>query len=185
MPAGDAEVFKNERAAGKLFLSRSRSSPKNPKAAANWVIKQSPQSKLTEANEREKAEQSALGLEPADMNLTSLDELKFKPETIVELVNLVDAKTISSSAAQQVFTEMFETGKAPGAIVQEKGLAQVSDTGAIEAFCDEAIAANPKSVADYKAGKQAALNSAQRPCDEAFQGQGQLPPWWARFWRRS
>jgi aspartyl-tRNA(Asn)/glutamyl-tRNA(Gln) amidotransferase subunit B len=77
----------------------------------------------------------------------------------VELVNLVESKTISSSAAQQVFAEMFETGKAPAVIVQEKGLAQVSDTGAIEILCDEAIAANPKSVADYKAGKVAALNS--------------------------
>ena len=47
----------------------------------------------------------------------------------------------------------------PPAIVQEKGLAQVSDTGAIEKFCDEAIAANPNPVADYKAGKVAALNS--------------------------
>ena len=54
---------------------------------------------------------------------------------------------------------MFESGKLPEAIVQEKGLAQVSDTGAIEKFCDEAIAANPKSVADYKAGKVAALNA--------------------------
>jgi len=53
---------------------------------------------------------------------------------------------------------MFDTGKAPAAIVQEKGLAQVSDTGAIEKFCDEAIAANPGPVADFKAGKAAALN---------------------------
>jgi aspartyl-tRNA(Asn)/glutamyl-tRNA(Gln) amidotransferase subunit B len=54
---------------------------------------------------------------------------------------------------------MFDTGKSPALIVQEKGLAQVSDTGAIEKFCDEAIAANPKSVADYKSGKVAALNA--------------------------
>src|SRR5262249_55936678 len=131
---------------------------KNPKATANWIINNL-RAKLAEANEREKSEQSALGLEPADMKLTSLAELKFKPETIVDLVNLVDSKTISSSAAQQVFAEMFETGKSPAAIVQEKGLAQVSDTGAIEKFCDEAIAANPNPVADYKAGKLAALNS--------------------------
>jgi aspartyl-tRNA(Asn)/glutamyl-tRNA(Gln) amidotransferase subunit B len=89
----------------------------------------------------------------------TLDDLRFKPEAILELVNLVEAKTISSSAAQQVFAEMFDTGKAPTVIVQEKGLAQVSDTGAIEKFCDEAIAANPAPVADYKAGKVAALNS--------------------------
>ncbi|HEY4952203.1 MAG TPA: Asp-tRNA(Asn)/Glu-tRNA(Gln) amidotransferase GatCAB subunit B, partial [Verrucomicrobiae bacterium] len=72
--------------------------------------------------------------------------------------NLVDAKNISSAAAQTVFAEMFETGKSPSAIVQEKGLAQVSDTGALEKFCDEAMAANPNSVADYQAGKIAALN---------------------------
>jgi len=91
--------------------------------------------------------------------ITSPFNLKFPPEAILELVNLVEAKTISSSAAQQVFAEMFETGKPPATIVQEKGLAQVSDTGAIEKFCDEAIAANPNPVADYKAGKVAALNS--------------------------
>ena len=89
----------------------------------------------------------------------TLADLKFKPEALLELVSLVEAKTISSSAAQQVFAEMFDTGKSPAAIVQEKGLAQVSDTGAIEKFCDEAIAANPDPVADYKAGKVAALNS--------------------------
>ena len=89
----------------------------------------------------------------------TLADLKFKPEALLELVGLVEAKTISSSAAQQVFAEMFDTGKTPAVIVQEKGLAQVSDTGAIEKFCDEAIAANPNPVADYKAGKVAALNS--------------------------
>ena len=89
----------------------------------------------------------------------TLADLKFKPEALLELVSLVENKTISSAAAQQVFGEMFETGKSPAAIVQEKGLMQVSDTDAIEKFCDEAIAANPNPVADYKAGKIAALNS--------------------------
>ena len=93
------------------------------------------------------------------MKLTTLQDLKFAPAALLELVALVEAKTISSAAAQQVFGEMFTTGKAPALIVQEKGLAQVSDTGAIEKFCDEAIAANPNPVADYKAGKLAALNS--------------------------
>ena len=59
------------------------------------------------------------------------------------------------AAAQQVFAEMFDTGKAPAAIVQEKGLAQVSDTGAIEKFCDEIIAANPGPANDFKSGKAA------------------------------
>ena len=54
---------------------------------------------------------------------------------------------------------MFTSGESPSTIVEKKGLAQVSDTGAIERFCDDAIAANPKSVEDYKAGKVAALNA--------------------------
>jgi aspartyl-tRNA(Asn)/glutamyl-tRNA(Gln) amidotransferase subunit B len=157
LPAGDAEVFKNDVPLGNYFEPVAKRS-KNPKAVANWVINNL-RAKLAEANEREKSEQAAMGLETADMKLTSLADLKFKPETMIELVNLVDSKTISNSAAQQVFAEMFETGKAPSVIVQEKDLAVVSDTGAIEKFCDEVIAANPKIVADYKGGKVAALNS--------------------------
>ena len=53
---------------------------------------------------------------------------------------------------------MFDTGESPKAIVQRKGLAQVSDTSAIEKFCDEVIAANPKPAADFKAGNPASLN---------------------------
>ena len=92
------------------------------------------------------------------MKLSTLADLKFKPESLLELVALVEGKTISTSAAQQVFAEMFESGKSPTTIVEEKGLAQVSDTGAIESFCDEVIAANPGPVADFRAGKVAAMN---------------------------
>ena len=156
LPAGDAQTFVWDRDLGNYFEDVAKQS-KNPKAIANWVINNL-RAKLTEANEALVTQQSELGLEREDMNLLTLADLKFKPEGLVELVSLVEAKTISSSTAQKVFAEMFETGKAPGAIVQEKGLAQVSDAGAIEKFCDEAIAANPGPVADFKAGKGAALN---------------------------
>jgi aspartyl-tRNA(Asn)/glutamyl-tRNA(Gln) amidotransferase subunit B len=156
LPATDAEVFKNDVPLGTYFEGVALQS-KNPKTLANWIINNL-RAKLTEANDRERSEQATLGLESADMKLTGLQELKFQPGALVELVGLVEARTISSSAAQQVFAEMFETGKAPAAIVQEKGLAQVSDTGAIEKFCDEVIAANPGPVADFKSGKPAALN---------------------------
>jgi len=164
LPAGDAEVFKNDVPLGNYFEPLARQS-KNPKAAANWVINNL-RAKLAESSSR-RDEAQAFGVvdeenqshpTPPDAGVL-LATLKFKPEAILELVNLVESQTISSSAAQQVFAEMFETGKPPAAIVQEKGLAQVSDAGAIEKFCDEAIAANPKSVADYQAGKAAALNS--------------------------
>jgi aspartyl-tRNA(Asn)/glutamyl-tRNA(Gln) amidotransferase subunit B len=156
LPAGDAEVFKANVELGNYFEQIAKQA-KNPKAVANWVINNL-QAKLAETNEQSAKEQAAMGMEPADMTLLTLDSLKFKPEQLLELVGLVEAKTISSSAAQQVFAEMFETGKAPAAIVQEKGLAQVSDTGAIEKICDEVIAANPGPAADFKAGKVAALN---------------------------
>jgi len=157
IPAGDAEVFKSNVALGNYFEGLATQS-KNPKAVANWIINNL-LAKLAEANKVEAEEQAALGLELADMKLSTLADLKFPPAALLELVALVEAKTISSSAAQTVFAEMFTTGKAPAAIVQEKGLAQVSDTGAIEKFCDEAIAANPKFVDDYKAGKVAVLNA--------------------------
>jgi len=84
---------------------------------------------------------------------TTLSEVKIKPADIPELVALVENGKISSKIAQDVFAEMFTTGQAPGSIVEKKGLAQVSDTAAIETFCDEVIAANPKSAQDFKAGK--------------------------------
>ena len=157
LPAGDAEVFKSNVELGNYFENIAKQA-KNPKAVANWIINNL-LAKLTDANAKEAADQAAMGVDSADVKLLTLADLKFKPEALLELVGLVESKTISSSAAQQVFAEMFETGKAPAVIVQEKGLAQVSDTGAIEKFCDEAIAANPNPVADYKAGKVAALNS--------------------------
>ena len=162
IPAGDAEVFKSNVALGNYFEVLAQRS-KNPKAVANWIINNL-SAKLAESSSRrgsaqtEEPETSQSGLTPAATGMT-LADLKFKPSALLELIALVEAKTISSSAAQQVFTEMFATGKSPAAIVQEKGLAQVSDTGAIEKFCDEAIAANPNPVADFKAGKVAALNS--------------------------
>jgi aspartyl-tRNA(Asn)/glutamyl-tRNA(Gln) amidotransferase subunit B len=156
LPAGDAESFKNDIALGDYFEAIAQQS-KSPKGIANWVLNNL-RAKISEANEREKSEQAGIGVEPADVTLTTLADLKFQPKSLLELISLVEGKTISSAAAQQVFAEMFETGKAPAAIVQEKGLAQVSDTGTIEKLCDEVIAANPGPAADFRAGKVAALN---------------------------
>jgi aspartyl-tRNA(Asn)/glutamyl-tRNA(Gln) amidotransferase subunit B len=137
LPASDAQTFVWDVPLGDYF-EKIASRSKNPKAIANWVIN----------NLRAKMGGTQ----------TALTELKFRPEGILELISLVDSKTISSSIAQQVFSEMFETGESPGVIVQKKGLAQVSDAGALEKFCEEVIAANPGSVADFKNGKVAALN---------------------------
>ena len=156
LPAGDAQSFVWDQPLAGYFENLAKQS-KNPKAVANWVINNL-RAKMTEANEKLAAEQASMGVEPEDIQKLTLAELKFKPEGILELVNLVESGKISSKIAQEVFAEMFESGESPDAIVQKKGLAQVSDTGAIEKFCDEAIAANPGPAADFKAGKVAALN---------------------------
>jgi aspartyl-tRNA(Asn)/glutamyl-tRNA(Gln) amidotransferase subunit B len=162
LPAPDAETFVNDVPLGDYFEGIAKQS-KNPKAVANWVINNL-RAKLSEG--RSRGDEALIKNTEIDQSLptsapikTTFADLKFRPAALLELIGLVEDKTISSAAAQHVFAEMFETGKSPAAIVQEKGLAQVSDTGAIEKFCDEAIAANPNPVADYKAGKVAALNS--------------------------
>lgn len=73
------------------------------------------------------------------------------------LVGLIEDNTISSRIAKDVFEEMLETGKAPGDIVEEKGLKQITDTGAIEAIVDEVIAANPDQADDVRGGNEKAI----------------------------
>jgi aspartyl-tRNA(Asn)/glutamyl-tRNA(Gln) amidotransferase subunit B len=161
LPKPDAETFVNDVPLGNYFEGIAKQS-KNPKAVANWVINNL-RAKMAEANEssrrREEAYFPGAGENPPPhVGGYTLTDLKFRPEALLELVSLIEAKTISSAAAQQVFGEMFETGKSPAAIVQKKGLAQVSDTGSLEKFCDEVIAANPGPANDFKSGKVAALN---------------------------
>jgi aspartyl-tRNA(Asn)/glutamyl-tRNA(Gln) amidotransferase subunit B len=168
LPASDAETFKNNVPLGNYFEGIARQS-KSPKAVANWVINNL-RAKLAEANEKAALEQAAVGVSDEDVEQITLADLRFKPEAILELINLVEAKTISTAAAQQVFAEMFDTGERPGAVVEKRGLAQVSDTGAIEKFCDEVIAANPGPAADFKAGKVAALNFLKGQVMKASKG---------------
>ncbi len=137
LPATDAETFVNDVPLGHYFETVAERCPA-PKAVANWVINNL-RSKLTESR-------------------ATLADLKFKPADLLDLIGLVDGGKISGKIAQDVFGEMFASGEAPAAIVERKGLTQVSDSGALEQFCAEVIAANPKSAADYRAGKGAALN---------------------------
>ena len=76
------------------------------------------------------------------------------PEKLVKLIRMVDAGAVNLKTAKEVFEEVYKTGKEPDAIVKEKGLVQVSDEGTIIKAIDEVINANPKELADYKAGKE-------------------------------
>jgi aspartyl-tRNA(Asn)/glutamyl-tRNA(Gln) amidotransferase subunit B len=82
---------------------------------------------------------------------------KITAENFAEFITLIDEGKISSSGAQTMLAEMYKTGGDPSDILDEKGLAQVSDEGEIEKIVSEVIKNNPKSVEDYKKGKDAAL----------------------------
>ena len=83
----------------------------------------------------------------------TLDESPVSPKQAAELLRLVSDSTISGSIAKQVFEIMLETGQAASAIVEEKGLKQTSDTGAIEAEIAKIMAANKDKVTEYRSGK--------------------------------
>jgi aspartyl-tRNA(Asn)/glutamyl-tRNA(Gln) amidotransferase subunit B len=133
----DAAVLANDLALASYFETAAKGA-KKPKNVANWILNDL---------------QSALGA--ASLAIT---DCPVPPHALDELVNLIDSGAINSKQGKEVFAEMFGTGKPAAAIVEEKGLKQESDTGAIEVFVDQAIAANPGPVADFKAGKASALN---------------------------
>jgi len=90
--------------------------------------------------------------------LISVDRQKVTAKMMAELIELVNSGDISNNTAKgEVFEEMYKTGKSPKAIVEKKGLKQVSDMGAIEKACKKVIEANPGPVADVKAGKEKAI----------------------------
>jgi len=149
LPAPDAQTFVYDVPLANYFEIAAKGS-RSPKQIANWVINNL-RARMTETQ-------------------TPLDSVKIQPLNIQELIGLVDSGKISTKIAQDVFAEMFATGEPAGKIVEQKGLAQVSDTGAIEKYCDEVIAANPRSAADFKAGKVAALNFLKGQVMKASKG---------------
>ena len=79
------------------------------------------------------------------------------PERLVDLLRLVEQGTISLKAAREIFPEVYSSGKTPEQIVQEKGLVQVSDEGALDKIIEDVLAKNPTQAAQFKEGKQQVL----------------------------
>jgi aspartyl-tRNA(Asn)/glutamyl-tRNA(Gln) amidotransferase subunit B len=100
-----------------------------------------------------------------------LGAAKITPASLSELVGLVEAGTLLNAAAKEVFAAMFVTGEAPAAVVARLGLAAApSDAGELEAWCRDSIAANPKALAEFKAGKESAINAFKGPVMKAGKG---------------
>jgi len=120
------------------YFEKAAANARKPKHVANWILNDL-QSSLSEAS-------------------VGIAECPVPPEHLDALVNLIDDGKINGKQGKEVFAAMFESGKAPVVIVEEKGLKQESDAGAIEPFCDQVIAENPGPVGDYKGGKTGAIN---------------------------
>ncbi|HPK44166.1 MAG TPA: Asp-tRNA(Asn)/Glu-tRNA(Gln) amidotransferase subunit GatB [Spirochaetota bacterium] len=108
----------------------------HPKKASNWIMSEL----LAKIDDPEK-----------------IDTFIVSPQNLAILLKRIDDATISGKIAKTVFEEMLKTGNDPDAIINEKGLRQVTDTAAIESIIDEVIKSNPKSVEDFKSGKDKAL----------------------------
>ncbi len=103
---------------------------------------------------------------------TRVSALRFTPAQLAELLRAVDLGTVSANAGKDVLGEMFRTGKAPADIIAEKGLAQVSDTGAIEAVVDDILAKNAGEVEKYRAGKKQVFGFFVGQVMRAMKGKG-------------
>ena len=133
----DAGVLANDLDLARYFEAAAKGA-KRPKNVVNWILNDL-QNALSNAGK-------------------TINDCPMAPEALDELVNLIDSGKISGKQGKEVFAEMFASSKAAAAIVKEKGIEQLSDVSAIEALCDQVIAANPKSAADFKAGNAASLN---------------------------
>lgn len=122
------------------------------KQGANWIMGDL-QSLMTER-----------GAEIADGLVT--------PEHLAEMINLIEDGAISGKIAKELLIDMFETGKAPKAIIAEKGLAQISDEGELARLVQEVIASNPGPVADYRGGKEKAFGFLVGQMMKATKGKG-------------
>jgi len=140
LPRYDADVLTADRAIADWFEEAvvAASGIADPKTVSNWVT-------------------GELFRLMREANL-SIGEIKVTPKGLSELLRLVNAGTLNLNTAKEVLAEMFETGRNAAAIVEARGLAQISDTARLSQLVDEILAANPREVEQYQAGKTGLLS---------------------------
>jgi aspartyl-tRNA(Asn)/glutamyl-tRNA(Gln) amidotransferase subunit B len=132
IPSYDAQLLTSSRALADYFEDCVKHFSQ-PKTVSNWVMG------------------SLLAMLKAENK--TIDQTPVSAERLAELLRLIDSGVISGKIAKTVFDEMVSSGKPPEAIVQEKGLIQVTDTDAIAEVVKQVLAEHPKEVSHYKAGK--------------------------------
>jgi aspartyl-tRNA(Asn)/glutamyl-tRNA(Gln) amidotransferase subunit B len=153
LSAYDAFQLVSDRAMAEYFEEALRLAGTNGRAKglANWII--------NDIN----AVLNARGI--------GIEALPVTPAQLNELLDLIEQGTLSVKIAREVFVQMVETGQSASAIVREQGLAQISDDRVVLEAIEQAIAENPKAVADYQAGKTAALDFLFGKVMKATRGQ--------------
>ncbi|MEY3608090.1 MAG: hypothetical protein RLZZ447_878 [Verrucomicrobiota bacterium] len=122
-----------------------------PQTAGNWIINDL------------RRELAAAGSNPADCRVP--------PTSLFSLLRLVDSGALLTAAAKEVFVEMFATGDSPEVIADRRGLrAAPTDAAELEGWCREAIAGNPKAAAEFRAGREGAINALKGPVMKAAKG---------------
>jgi aspartyl-tRNA(Asn)/glutamyl-tRNA(Gln) amidotransferase subunit B len=138
LPEYDAKVLTASKPVASYF-ERAVSAHKNPKSLSNWMMTEL----LRELKEQE--------IEP--------DDVPLKAEGLASIVKMIDEGKINGKTGKDVFARAMQGQGTPESIVEKEGLLQVSDTGEIEAFVDEAIAANPDIVAKIQAGQTKSIQA--------------------------
>ncbi len=132
LSAYDAQVLTEERAVAEWFEEAALTYA-DPKTVANWVIN----NLFSLMNDHKQ----------------TIDVIRITPAGLGELLTLVDQGTINSSTAKEVLADMFTSGQSAAAIVEAKGLAQISDEAALAAIIAQIVTENPEQVAAYRGGK--------------------------------
>jgi aspartyl-tRNA(Asn)/glutamyl-tRNA(Gln) amidotransferase subunit B len=149
LTAYDASLLTSSRAIAAYFEAAAKASGQ-AKLAANWINGEI----AARLNREDK------GIEACPLSA----------ERLAGLLQRIADNTLSSKLAKQVFDAMWESDLSADAVIERDGLKQVSDVGAIEAMVDEAIAANPKAVEEFRAGKEKALNALAGQVMKASKG---------------
>ena len=97
-------------------------------------------------------------------------DISFSPENLAKLIELVEAGSINNSVAKDVFVKVFDEDVDPDKYIEENGLKQVNDEGALKAAIEKVIADNPQSVEDYRNGKKQAIGYLVGQTMKAMQG---------------
>jgi aspartyl-tRNA(Asn)/glutamyl-tRNA(Gln) amidotransferase subunit B len=149
LSAYDARLLTESRALADFFESAARASGK-PKSIANWMLRDV----LAQLKEREQ----------------EIDACALAPEALAQLVELVESGRVTAASARPLVAELVQRGGDPEALVRERGLEAVSDTGLLEAAADEVIAANENVAAQVRAGEAKGLNFLMGQVMKRMQG---------------